>query len=311
MSESSLPLVTVIVPCYNHEKYVETCLDSIFRQTYKNIEVIVVDDCSSDNSVEVIKKLQQKYDFKFIEHTENWGLTKTLNDAIYNHANGKYIKCIASDDYLTDDCVEVLVSKLEELGDECAMVYGLTKTFCIDQNSHYIFGKKMGAKFSSFHSLYYKNVIVAPSVLFCRDKFLSVGGFDESLFIEDYYLWLIFASQFRIGFVDKVVTNYFVSNNSNMTSQEDKMLSSLLQILSKIYIQNRSVLTFNDYLSSTQKTLGAYYFRNVELYLKKNKIIAIKIALSNFSTINIYNKLSDNPWWVLKTIAKIFIPLRK
>ena len=74
-----LPLVSVIIPCYNHEIYIEECIESIFNQTYKNIEVIVIDDLSTDNSVMEIKKLKDKYDFLFIEHEYNQGLSKTYN----------------------------------------------------------------------------------------------------------------------------------------------------------------------------------------------------------------------------------------
>ena len=75
------PLVSVIVPCYNHEKYVEKTIESIVNQTYKNIELIVIDDGSKDNSTIILEKLSRQYNF-YYEHQHNIGLPATLNKMI-------------------------------------------------------------------------------------------------------------------------------------------------------------------------------------------------------------------------------------
>ena len=88
MKEENIPLVSVVVPCYNHEKYVKETIESIVNQTYKNIELIVIDDGSKDNSVKVIQELADKYGFTFI-HRPNKGLSATLNEGI-RLSKGKY-----------------------------------------------------------------------------------------------------------------------------------------------------------------------------------------------------------------------------
>ena len=75
------PLVSVVVPSYNHGLYVEKCIDSIVNQSYKNFELIVLDDGSTDNSVEILTKLQKKYGF-YLEFNKNQGLIKTINRAL-------------------------------------------------------------------------------------------------------------------------------------------------------------------------------------------------------------------------------------
>lgn len=308
MIENNLPLVTVIVPCYNHEKYVETCLDSIFRQTYKNIEVIVVDDCSPDKSVEVIRELQQKYDFKFIEHKENWGLTKTLNDVIYNYATGKYIKCIASDDYLTGDCVEVLINEIEILGDEYAFVYGMVRKYQVTFDGEVAFLNTSGASYRSFKELYYVNVIQAPTVLFSKQKFMKVGGFNTKVYIEDYYLWLKFASEYKSFFVNKVLAYYQINNVNSASAKSDKMLNSLLEISLSTYLSNQDKLSLDDYYLSVQLHYGHYFIETFNKFLETNKLKSLAVFVRKFGLFGLYCRQINNRFWMFKFLLKIILP---
>lgn len=91
------PLVTVIIPSYNHERYISQSIESVVFQSYKNIEIIVIDDGSKDQSVTLINGLADKYGFIVIAR-ENRGVAKTLNEGI-GLARGKYMSFLASDDY--------------------------------------------------------------------------------------------------------------------------------------------------------------------------------------------------------------------
>ena len=106
------PLVSVIIPCYNHQNYVEKSLKSVFDQTYKNIEIIVIDDGSKDNSVNILKELQKNNHF-ILECQENMGVCKTLNKAI-SMSKGKYIAILASDDYWDLPKIEKQVKVLKD-----------------------------------------------------------------------------------------------------------------------------------------------------------------------------------------------------
>ncbi len=271
MSEISLPLVTVIVPCYNHEKYIETCLDSIFRQTYQNIEVIVIDDYSPDNSAEIIKQLQKKYNFKFIEHQENWGLTRSLNDAIYNHAHGKYIKCIASDDYLTNDCVEVLTTEIERLGNEYAFVYAQAQHFIYEKNNQQK-NLYVGGWDCSFEELYLqkKNYIPAMTVLFSRDKFVELDGFDHC-YIEDYYMWLTFALKYKYKFIGKVVAYYQLVIGTSMHDNFVKMGCGLNYIRSKIFLESNNKISSDLYFDLIKQNTISFYRNSIIIDLYEGK----------------------------------------
>ena len=126
-SDNKQPLVSIIISCYNHQDYITACIESIVRQTYKNIELIVIDDGSSDNSAQILEQLSQKYSFSFAQQ-QNMGLTKTLNKALAK-AKGKYIAPIGSDDILMLDKTEKQVDFLEN-NSSIAVVGG--SIICID-----------------------------------------------------------------------------------------------------------------------------------------------------------------------------------
>ena len=104
------PKISVIVPVYNVENYVSKCLDSLFKQTYENLEIIIVDDCSTDKSKEVVSKLiEGKDNVKFLTNKKNSGLSFTRNRAL-EVASGDYIGYIDSDDYVPYDYYEQLIT---------------------------------------------------------------------------------------------------------------------------------------------------------------------------------------------------------
>jgi len=102
-----------VVPSYNHEKYIERCITSIYEQDYKYFELIVIDDGSTDESVKVLEKLKNKYDF-YLECNENQGLAKTFNRGFRDLAKGKYLTFCASDDYWLPVKLSAQVKFMEE-----------------------------------------------------------------------------------------------------------------------------------------------------------------------------------------------------
>lgn len=103
--------VSIIIPIYNVEPYIYECIDSVFKQTYSNIEVILVDDCGTDNSMNIIQNYlftNNIYNYKILQHYSNKGLSAARNTGI-NHATGDYIYFIDSDDYISVDCIECFI----------------------------------------------------------------------------------------------------------------------------------------------------------------------------------------------------------
>lgn len=103
--------VSVIIPVYNTELYLERCLNSIINQSFKNIELIIVNDNSTDNSPNIIKSFMQKYDnIKYIDNKENKGVSNCRNEAI-KISEGEYILFVDSDDYLDENMIETMYNE--------------------------------------------------------------------------------------------------------------------------------------------------------------------------------------------------------
>ena len=120
------PLVSIAVPVYGVEKYIEKCTISLFEQTYQNLEYIFVNDCTKDKSIEILNSIIEQYPnrkpfVKIINHIENKGLSETRNTAI-NNCKGEFIISVDSDDWLEPNAVETLISKQQEKNAD--IVYG-------------------------------------------------------------------------------------------------------------------------------------------------------------------------------------------
>jgi len=244
-----MPLVSVIVPCYNHEKYVEQTIESIVNQTYKNIELIVIDDGSKDNSPKILEELSKKYNF-YYEHQQNIGLPATLNKMIKT-AKGKYISLIASDDVKTIDKIEVLVKEFEELSDEYAVVCGDANF--IDDNGKEICIEVSGQEYKSFldwhlHSrndfdyknnfgeyttLLQANYIPAMSTLIKKEALYKVGLYEENISIEDWNMWLKLARTYKMKHIDRIVSFYRWHANNSSKTMRDKLRFDSLKIFER------------------------------------------------------------------------------
>lgn len=110
------PLITIGIPIYNVEKYVEEALLSALNQSYPNIEILVVDDRGKDSSMQLVRNLSQNHprgkEIKIFTHTENQGLSCARN-TIIEHAEGEYLYFMDSDDYITTDCIEIMYNVMQ------------------------------------------------------------------------------------------------------------------------------------------------------------------------------------------------------
>ncbi|GLS89611.1 hypothetical protein GCM10007916_06780 [Psychromonas marina] len=177
------PLVSVVIPSYNHQDYIAKSLESVFNQTYKNIEVIVIDDGSADNTLDVIKQFKQKYDFEY-QTQSNMGVCRTLNKAI-SLSKGEYIALLASDDYWALDKIEKQVKLLNEsAGSE--FCFTQAKEFDDDKPDYSNIFPKKTLSGNVINKVFIRQHVPAGSMMFSRPLYDELGGFDETLKEEDW-----------------------------------------------------------------------------------------------------------------------------
>lgn len=215
------PLVSIAAINYNNAKYVIETLDSIYNQTYPNIELIIVDDCSTDNSVAVIEDWLTNYKrpYKFIKHEINKGVCAACNSGLKN-ARGKYIESIATDDAMLPEKTSKQVAILEETDSKVGAVY--SDTYLMDINSDPLEGRFIARhrEFTTIPSgniykeLLLGNYIPAMSFMFKASVFEDVGLYDENLIYEDYDMWLRIAAKYDILFSDFISVNYRIRPGS-------------------------------------------------------------------------------------------------
>ncbi|AEE13815.1 glycosyl transferase family 2 [Thermodesulfobium narugense DSM 14796] len=247
-------LVTVAMPAYNHEKYVQDAIKSVVDQTYENIEFIVINDCSQDSThskiSEMIKLCKDRFvRFEYINSDKNNGITKTLNKCL-KWAKGKYFSLLASDDIFFPDKIELLVHELERLPENYAIVFG-DATYINKQ------GEVMKVRKGSIET---ENVIVAlastrkdfnylnedefgtyktlfsgylptASWLARTECIREVGGFNEECFVEDMPLWIALSKKYRFKFFNKSVAGYRLHFQNTSSSFHNKMLVNLFRFL--------------------------------------------------------------------------------
>lgn len=217
-------LVSILVPCYNHEKYVVDCLKSIVNQTYQNIELIIIDDCSSDNSFALIKdyeyELKNRFETVIIERNEfNLGVCKTLNKMV-KKSNGDYLKIIASDDMLPKNSITDLFDFAQS--SDADIIFG--NVLSMSENTKYPYNDdnllqkaytiRPKDGFDLTDDLIKENYISAPGVLFPKTTFTKFGLFDENYFLEDLEYWLRVSKYGKFNYCDNIVALYRTSNYS-------------------------------------------------------------------------------------------------
>ena len=224
------PLVSIIIPSYNHSKYITETIESILGQTYDNFELIVIDDGSQDNSIEIIEKLRLNNKFIFIKR-ENKGLCETLNEGI-NLSRGKYIAICASDDIYLKDKIKLQVDFLET-NPNYALCYGKIISFDNDGNQKFINSKRYKSG-KLFLDLIKTNFVPAVTQMYRKDIFDNIGGFDKDLWIEDWDMLLRISYSYEIGFLDKYLAMYR-NHGENMSGGKNirKMYENELKILNK------------------------------------------------------------------------------
>ena len=226
-AQMNQPLVSIIVPCYNHAAYIEACIESVLQQTYPNIELIVIDDGSTDESPKILEGLHHRHGF-YYEHQGNMGFARTLNKAI-SIAKGKYVAYIGSDDIMLADKTEKQVAFLESRSD-IAVCGG--NVIAINAQ-----GDELPNQYAPlYRELDFEDVflgktpgIAAPTAMIRKEVLDKEGNYDPSIALEDMYMWLKLTSRgYKIAGLESVLI-YYRKHPSNTYKNYEYMVSNLLK----------------------------------------------------------------------------------
>lgn len=185
ISKDNCPVVSVIMPCYNHEGYVEHAVKSVIDQTYPNVELIVVNDGSTDNSLGILENLLKSYKFTLVNQ-ENMGVCKALNRGISEFAHGEYFALLASDDFWHLDKLRQQVAQLQlHVESEFCFSQAIKFSNDCDLNSGKVFPRKCISG-HVLNEVFIHQHVPAGTMLFSRQLYERLGGFDETLKEEDW-----------------------------------------------------------------------------------------------------------------------------
>jgi len=231
-SESSQPLVSMLIPSFNHAQYVKACIESIIAQDYRNIELIIIDDGSADCSVEEIERLVPACADRFprfeFRSRPNKGLAATINEAL-EWARGKYFAAIASDDLLHPTKTSSLLAHIDPDENIAGVFSGCEY---INQTGSVVGRLTPLPAYITFDDIItLKHSVVASSQLLRLKSVKEVGCYLVGLYIEDWYMWL---SLTKGGYKLKVVPDILVQyrqHESNISKNALKMFESSKWIL--------------------------------------------------------------------------------
>jgi len=278
------PLVSVIMPCYNGEKFIAEAIESVLNQTYQNWELIIIDDGSTDNSKKIIKQYRiADKRIQYIQHKKNKGIPFARNTGI-KVSNGEFITLLDQDDKWLPNKLDLQLNKFYTSKPKTGLVFGninttdsYGNTICKSKNIKINFAKINQRDL--IRHLFLNCFIPSITVMFKRECIKEVGGFDESILWggDDYDLWLRLANKFKFAYINKVLGIRRLHRNNY--SATEKMVRGQIQLIEEIVKRNH-------FLYKYKKKSIALRFYQLGRYkqLIGNFTEAKKIYLKAFST---------------------------
>jgi len=241
------PLVTIVCLCYNHEKFVRETIESVFNQTYSNIQLIVIDDDSTDQSTEEIRKALKDYpEVPFISLAENKGNCKAFNTSL-SLIKGEFVIDLAADDILLPERVKEGVEQFLRFGKEYGIHFSDTEIIS-EEGTHLGFHSNRFPHNTIPEGDVYIEVIKRyfispPSVMMRREVLDEMKGYDETLAYEDFDLWVRASRNFKFTYSAKPLVKKREVHSSlgkQQFKRSGEQLKSTYTICEKILKLNRN-----------------------------------------------------------------------
>jgi len=291
MNESSLPLISICMVTYNHENYISDSIESCLSQSYKNFELIIVDNNSTDGTVEVVKKYKSESDkIKLIALDNNTFPSHASNLAIRN-AKGTYITLLSGDDFYYDNKLAMQLKLMRESGARFSFSWVDTiddeKNICVHELSQ-VFNKDFSSLEIKKHFIDCGNMLCATSGMFHKDIFEEYGYFDERLLqLQDYDLWLRLSSTEDITLLSHKLSAYRVrgdGQNLSLAISDSKFFRSEYE---QFRVERRFLdfdLEFLSYVVHSECSDSSKYHKLYDYLIGVGKFASAKAILDEFYT---------------------------
>lgn len=316
--DSAIERVSVVVPSYNHELYVEQCLNSIIKQTVAPKELIVIDDGSPDGSWAVIEKVLNNCPFPCEFYTRNnRGLCNTLNEGL-EKSSGEFFAYLGSDDVWISAFLESRVSTIEK-APEAPLAYG--HSFIIDQDTRvigYSYGHEIERRTRTRDSLLFGFVPTSPSVLYRRAA-LEKHSWNPEFKLEDFDLYLRLSTEGEFAF-DENVLSCWRTHYTNTSQNVELMVEECIKAVERnapaldlsdaelgAYVRAMQINMVDALLESDERAKAVKVFvRNVRGFANTTEMLkrAAKLAAPKF-VIEKRRKLSKQYFQNKKTLGFI------
>ena len=282
----SKPAISVIIPVYNAQDGIKRCVDSLLNQSFKNFEIILLNDGSKDNSLNILKEYELKYSFVRVIDKQNEGVAVTRNKGILL-AEGEYTMFMDNDDFVDSDYIETFYQAIHEK--KLDLVIGGYKR--VNQDNQIIFSQNIQ------QSEWSKYIIMAPWAKIYRTEFLKTNNlefFDYGIGEDIIFNLAAYKATDKIGLLDYKGYNWYYNSQSisNTSQRGFSPKIDILVLFSKIfelgkpselevyYLKRYYVwyLLFSGRSSSNQEFIHQYI--RIKEWLKENKLISTISPLS-------------------------------
>lgn len=297
-----LPLVSVLIISYNQQEFILDCLESVLKQTYENLELVICDDCSNDSTYQLEQRWCEQNASVFSNYTctrnvFNRGLVGNCNVAIQK-AHGEYIKLLAADDMLLPEAISEMVQYLvhnpQFIGacTNAILIQKSTKYAKLERENYEVFYKKppyFGKNL--FHRLCRYNYVVAPTVLLRKKAYDKYGLFDGELKFEDWEYWLrLTSSGERLGYINQSLVAYRIMDESLSHFTEGQLGESKYELF---FREEEKIV--HKYSNESKSTIDFFY--------NKALLYAINMGYSRMVRIIAEKRFHISP----KTILRIMV----
>jgi len=284
------PLVSIITPTYNHEKYIGECIESVLSQTFPDWEQIIIDDASTDRTPEIVEQYAKKDKrIKFIRHKKNYGiyrLADTYNEAL-NISNGELIAVLEGDDFWPEYKLEKQVPVFDDK--DVVLSWGKVEVMTDERVIWKITPKKLSKRERDVYNnspvgnilkiLLFENIIPSPTVIVRKKTLISIKGFQQPVGIltVDYPTWLYLSIKGKFYYFDEIL-GYWRSHFSQVTKSSHfrrARLNYRFKMIELFYsslpyeIKNKIGITEKSFAKKKKYRLAEFYYDDGRIELKE------------------------------------------